>query len=50
MAAVDPGHYEASDDGYVLVGGCIAPGDVVVTDPVVIAPPATNVVGTPARS
>jgi hypothetical protein len=32
----DPGRYELQDDGYVLVGGCVAPGDLLVPDP---APP-----------
>ena len=30
----DPGHYEVRSWGYELVGGCIAPGDIVVLDPV----------------
>ncbi len=34
----DPGRYVASPSGYVLVGGCLAPGDIVVKAPV--APPA----------
>jgi hypothetical protein len=29
----DPGHYELRSFGYELVGGCIAPGDLVVLDP-----------------
>ncbi|MFC4946997.1 hypothetical protein [Pseudonocardia sp. GCM10023141] len=29
----DPGHYELQDGRYVLVGGCIAPGDIVVPNP-----------------
>jgi hypothetical protein len=29
----DPGHYEVRSWGYELVGGCIAPGDIVVPDP-----------------
>jgi hypothetical protein len=33
----DPGHYELGPGGYTLVGGCIAPGDLVVPVP---APPA----------
>ena len=36
----DPGHYVASPDGYVLVGGCLAPGDIVVQAPV--TPPAAD--------
>jgi hypothetical protein len=26
----DPGHYEVRSWGYELVGGCIAPGDIVL--------------------
>jgi hypothetical protein len=26
----DPGHIERTGDGYQLVGGCVAPGDIVV--------------------
>ena len=29
----DPGHYEVRSWGYELVGGCIAPGDIIVPDP-----------------
>ena len=29
----DPGHYEVRSWGYELVGGCIAPGDIVVPNP-----------------
>jgi hypothetical protein len=29
----DPGRYELAADGYELVGGCIAPGDIVVPVP-----------------
>jgi hypothetical protein len=31
----EPGHYELDPNGpgYVLVGGCIAPGDIVVPAP-----------------
>jgi hypothetical protein len=29
----DPGRYELRSWGYELVGGCIAPGDIVVLDP-----------------
>ena len=29
----DPGHYEVRSWGYELVGGCIAPGDLVVPVP-----------------
>ncbi len=34
----DPGHYERLGDGYELVGGCIAAGDIVL--PAVPSPPA----------
>lgn len=43
----DPGRYVASPTGYVLVGGCIAPGDVVVKAPV--APPVVDA-GAPRKS
>jgi hypothetical protein len=33
----DPGRYELQGEGYVLVGGCVAPGDLLVPAP---APPA----------
>ncbi len=33
----DPGRYELRADGYELVGGCLAPGDLLVPEP---APPA----------
>ncbi|WP_232665762.1 hypothetical protein [Pseudonocardia sp. TRM90224] len=36
----DPGRYELRGDHYELVGGCIAAGDIVVTDPV---PPTPTV-------
>jgi hypothetical protein len=29
----DPGHYEPVAGGYALIGGCIAPGDIVVPHP-----------------
>ena len=41
----DPGRYELGPHGYELVGGCIAPGDVMVPDPV---PPAMPANGTDA--
>jgi hypothetical protein len=28
----EPGHYQLRADGYELVGGCVAPGDLVVPD------------------
>lgn len=46
----DPGHYELQDGRYVLVGGCLAPGDIVVpADPASTAPAAIDV-DAPARS
>lgn len=45
----DPGHYELQNGRYVLVGGCIAPGDIVVPAPAP-APPTANEVDAPARS
>ncbi|MCY7344540.1 MAG: hypothetical protein LH603_22545 [Pseudonocardia sp.] len=44
----DPGRYEAAGDGYVLVGGCVAPGDLVVPEPAPLAPMADA--ETPAAS
>ncbi|MCW2718433.1 MAG: hypothetical protein QOG20_211 [Pseudonocardiales bacterium] len=44
----DPGRYVPSADGYVLVGGCIAPGDIVVKAPV--APPTVADADAPAKS
>jgi hypothetical protein len=43
----DPGHYELGADGYELVGGCLAPGDILVPgpapqDPVVTGPSAPS--------
>ncbi|MGH3566709.1 MAG: hypothetical protein ACRDRH_11890 [Pseudonocardia sp.] len=29
----DPGRYESRTGGYELVGGCVAPGDIVVLNP-----------------
>ncbi len=43
----DPGRYVPSASGYVLVGGCLAPGDIVVKTPV--APPVTGAEA-PAKS
>jgi hypothetical protein len=34
----DPGRYELRADGYELVGGCVAPGDLVVPDPTPVRP------------
>ena len=36
----DPGRYELRSWGYELVGGCIAPGDLVVLDPQPVPRPA----------
>jgi hypothetical protein len=36
----DPGRYVPSPSGYDLVGGCLAPGDIVVKTP--IAPPVSD--------
>ena len=38
----DPGHYEVRSWGYELVGGCIAPGDIVVPNPAPAPKPATR--------
>ena len=43
----DPGRYELRSWGYELVGGCIAPGDLVVVDPT--PPPRPAGPGTAAR-
>jgi hypothetical protein len=45
----DPGHYEMGPDGYRLVGGCIAPGDLIVPVPATPAP-APNAAEAPAKS
>ncbi len=34
----DPGHYEYLDSGYVLEGGCVAAGDLVLPGPASPAP------------
>jgi hypothetical protein len=44
----DPGRYELQGDGYVLVGGCVAPGDLAVPDPAPPAQPA-DAVEAPAK-
>jgi hypothetical protein len=36
----DPGRYELQGEGYVLIGGCVAPGDLIVPVPVPPAQPA----------
>lgn len=38
----DPGHYEPVAGGYELIGGCVAPGDIVVPHPTPLAPDATD--------
>jgi hypothetical protein len=39
----DPGRYELVAGDYQLVGGCIAPGDIVVPDPAPVpVPPAED--------
>jgi hypothetical protein len=35
----DPGRYEPVAGGYQLVGGCIAPGDIVLPEPAPVATP-----------
>jgi hypothetical protein len=45
----DPGHYQLGPGGYELVGGCIAPGDLVVPVPATPAP-APNAAEAPAKS
>lgn len=44
----DPGRYERAGAGYVLVGGCIAPGDIVVPQPAPQVPAPTDT-DAPAR-
>jgi hypothetical protein len=44
----DPGRYVPASTGYVLVGGCLAPGDIVVKTPPT-APLVTDA-ETPAKS
>jgi hypothetical protein len=43
----DPGHIERTGDGYQLVGGCVAPGDIVVPVSAPAQPPAP--LGEPAK-
>jgi hypothetical protein len=45
----EPGHYELGARGYELVGGCIAPGDLVVPEPAPKPIPPRDT-GTPAKS
>lgn len=45
----DPGHYELRPEGgYMLVGGCVEPGDLVVPAPP--SPPAPVPAPAPSRS
>jgi hypothetical protein len=46
-ACADPGRYVPSGGGYVLVGGCLAPGDIVVPDH---PAPAPDDASAPTRS
>ncbi|WP_214364258.1 hypothetical protein [Pseudonocardia sp. H11422] len=46
----DPGRYVLRSGGYELVGGCIAPGDIVLPDPPATPPPAPATGDVPARS
>jgi len=48
-ACDDPGRYELGANGYELVGGCIAPGDLMVPEPTQ-QPPTSTELGTPAKS
>ncbi|GAY13117.1 hypothetical protein TOK_2036 [Pseudonocardia sp. N23] len=43
----DPGRYELRGGTYELVGGCIAPGDVLVPQPTPMLPPDADA---PAKS
>jgi len=45
----EPGHYQLGAHGYELVGGCIAPGDLVVPEPAPLPVPPLDS-GTPAKS
>ena len=45
----NPGRYELGANGYELVGGCIAPGDLVVPEPVPVPLPQLDA-DTPAKS
>ena len=45
----EPGRYELGAHGYELVGGCIAPGDLVVPEPAPQPIPPLDS-GTPAKS
>lgn len=43
----DPGRIERTPQGYQLIGGCVAPGDMVV--PSAVPEPPTAPVGEPAK-
>jgi hypothetical protein len=43
----EPGRYVPVAGGYELVGGCIAPGDIVVREPIAPTPGAPE--GVPAK-
>jgi len=45
----DPGRYVLGDHGYELVGGCIAPGDLVIPEPAPQPLPPLDA-GAPAKS
>jgi hypothetical protein len=45
----DPGRYELVAGGYELVGGCIAPGDIVVPEPAPVPTPLPAVDRAPAK-
>ncbi|MGH3585317.1 MAG: hypothetical protein ACRDQ0_03245 [Pseudonocardia sp.] len=45
----DPGRYEPVGGSYELVGGCIAPGDLVVPAPAPAAVPPTTLDRAPAK-
>ncbi|MHA6796653.1 hypothetical protein ACVGVM_24535 [Pseudonocardia bannensis] len=46
----DPGRYVLRGGGYELVGGCIAPGDIVLPEPPATPPPDSTAGDVPARS
>lgn len=35
----DPGRFVAHDDGYELIGGCVAKGDLVIPEPATVPEP-----------
>ena len=46
----DPGHYEKIAGGYVLVGGCLHPEDLMVPEPAQAPSPQPPDADAPARS